>query len=146
MKIVCIVLGSGSSTRFGDKISKLFYKVKNYTIIEHTLKNISKSFSKDCLYITIPKKITKKEKSVLSKYTENALILGGSTRYKSLVKALKCIDTAKYKYLMIHDAARPNTSVELVAKLINNIKKNKYDAVVPTLPIVDTLKKDNKTY
>ena len=80
MKIVCIVLGSGSSTRFEDKKSKLFYKVKNHSIIEYTLKNISKSISKDCLYITIPKKITKKEKSVLSEYTENALILVGSTR------------------------------------------------------------------
>ena len=145
MKIVCIVLGSGSSTRFRNKDSKLFYKVKNHSVIEHTLKNISKSISKDCLYITIPKKITKKEKSVLSKYTENALILGGSTRFKSLMKALKCIDTAKYKYLMIHDAARPNTSVALVTKLIDNIKKNKYDAVVPALQIRDTLKKDNKT-
>ena len=145
MKIVCIVLGSGSSTRFGNNQSKLFYKVKYHSVIEHTLKNISKSFSKDCLYITIPKKITKKEKSVLSKYTENALILGGSTRYKSLMKALKCIDTAKYKYLMVHDAARPNTSVALVTKLIDNIKKNKYDAVVPALQIIDTLKKDNKT-
>ncbi len=145
MKIVCIVLGSGSSTRFGNKESKLFYKVKNHSIIEHTLKNISKSISKDCLYITIPKKITKKEKSVLSKYTENALILGGSSRYKSLVRALKCIDTTKYKYLMIHDAARPNTSVALVTKLIDNIRKNKYDAVVPALQIIDTLKKDNKT-
>ena len=145
MKIVCIVLGSGSSTRFGDKISKLFYKVKNYTIIEHTLKNISKSISKECLYITIPKKITKKEKSVLLEYTENALILGGSTRGESLANALKCIDTTKYKYLMIHDAARPNTSLALVTKLIDNIKKNKYDAVVPALQIIDTLKKDNKT-
>ena len=62
MKIVCIVLGSGSSTRFGNNQSKLFYKVKYHSVIEHTLKNISKSFSKDCLYITIPKKITKKGK------------------------------------------------------------------------------------
>ena len=103
MKIVCIVLGSGSSTRFGNNQSKLFYKVKYHSVIEHTLKNISKSFSKDCLYITIPKKITKKEKSVLSKYTDNSLILGGNSRHQSLSKALKSIDTAKYKYLMIHE-------------------------------------------
>ncbi len=145
MKIVCIVLGSGSSTRFRDKESKLFYKVKNHSIIEHTLKNISKSISRDCLYITIPKKITKKEKSVLSEYTENALILGGSTRSQSLMNALKCINTAKYKYIMIHDAARPNTSISLINKLIKNIKTNKYHAVVPVLQITDTLKKNNKT-
>ncbi len=145
MKIVCIVLGSGSSSRFSDKESKLFYNVKNHSIIEHTLKNISKSISKDCLYITIPKKITKKEKSVLSKYTENTLISGGSTRNESLINALKCIDAVKYKYLMIHDAARPNTPLSLVTKLMDNIKENKYDAVVPVLQIRDTLKKNNKT-
>ena len=145
MKTACIVLGSGSGNRFSRHKSKLFYKINDHLLIEYTLKNISKLFNKDCLYITIPKRITKKEKSVLSKYSENALILGGSTRYKSLVKALKCIDSAKYKYLMIHDAARPNTSLALVTKLIDNIKKNKYDAVVPALQIIDTLKKDNKT-
>ncbi len=145
MKIACIILGSGSSNRFRNKESKLFFKVKNHLVIEHTLKNISKSISKDCLYITIPKKITKKEKSLLYKYTENTLILGGSSRSISLKNALKCIDTAKYKYLMIHDAARPNTSLSLVTKLIDAIKKNKYDAIVPALKITDTLKKNNKT-
>ena len=145
MNIACIVLGSGSSNRFSKHQSKLFYKIKDHFLFEYTLKNISKSFSKDCLYITISKKITKKKKSVLSKYTGNALILGGLTRSESLKNALKCIDTAKYKYLMIHDAARPNASVSLMTKIIDNIKKNKYDAVVPVLQIVDTLKKNNKT-
>tara|TARA_Y100000992_G_scaffold298895_1_gene264815 strand:- start:130 stop:1254 length:1125 start_codon:yes stop_codon:yes gene_type:complete len=145
MNIACIVLGSGSGSRFSKHQSKLFYKIKDHLLIEYTLKNISKSISKSCLYITISKKITKKNKSVLSKYTENALILGGHTRSESLINALKCIDTAKYKYLMIHDAARPNAPVSLVTNLISEIKKNKYDAVIPALQIKDTLKKNNKT-
>ena len=61
MNIACIVLGSGSSNRFSKHQSKLFYKIKDHFLFEYTLKNISKSFSKDCLYITISKKITKKK-------------------------------------------------------------------------------------
>lgn len=145
MNIACIVLGSGSGNRFSKHQSKLFYKIKDHLLIEYTLKNISKSINKRCLYITIPKKITKKEKSILSKYTDNALILGGNSRHQSLSKALKSIDTAKYKYLMIHDGARPNISHSLLNKLIKKIKTNKYNAVVPSLKITDTLKKQGKS-
>ncbi len=145
MKTACIVLGSGSSNRFNGQQSKLFYNINDHLLIEYTLKNISKSINKSCLYITIPKKITKKEKSILSKYTDNALILGGHSRQQSLFKALKSIDTGKYKYLVIHDAARPNISHTLINKLIRTIKKNKYDAVIPVLQITDSLKKNGKS-
>ncbi len=145
MKTACIVLGSGSGIRFSKHQSKLFYKINNHLLIEYTLKNISKSINKCCLYITIPKKITKKEKSKLSKYTDNALILGGNTRQQSLLKALKSIDIEKYKYLMIHDAARPNISYTLINKLVGTIKKDKYDAVIPTLRVTDSLKKNGKS-
>ena len=145
MKTACIVLGSGSGSRFSKHQSKLFYKINNHLLIEYTLKNISKSINKNCLYITIPKKITKKEKSILAKYTDNNLILGGNSRHQSLSKALKSFDTNKYKYLMIHDAARPNISSSLVTKLIRTIKTNKYDAVIPVLKVTDTLKKKSKS-
>ena len=145
MKTACIVLGSGSGNRFSKNQLKLFYKINDHLLIEYTLKNISKSINKHCLYITIPKKITKKEKSILSKYTDNALILGGNSRQQSLHKALNSIDTRKYKYLMIHDAARPNISHALINKLIKTIKKNKYDAVIPTLQVTDSLKRNGRS-
>ena len=142
MNVACIVLGSGSNTRFSKHKSKIFYKIKGHSLIEFSLKSIVKFISKDCLYITIPKKITKKEECILLKYTNNQLILGGNNRQQSLLNALKSIDTAKYKYLMIHDAARPNVSLTLIHKLIRTIKTNKYDAVVPALQITDTLKRN----
>ena len=145
MKTACIVLGSGSGNRFSKHQSKLFYKINNHLLIEYTLKNISNAINKDCLYITIPKKINKKTKSILANYTNNSLILGGNSRYKSLSNALKYIDTAKYKYLMIHDAARPNISPILIKKLIRLITTNKYDAVIPALKITDSLKKNDKS-
>ena len=57
MKIACIVLASGDSTRFKNSKSKLLYKVYGVPIVEYTLKNTTKFFSKDSLYITIPKKL-----------------------------------------------------------------------------------------
>ena len=44
------------------------------------------------------------------------LIKGGSERFKSSKKALEYIKKKKFKYVFIHDAARPNFSIQLLKK------------------------------
>ena len=141
MVIGCIVLAAGSSLRFEKNKSKLLYKIDGAPIIEYTLNNLLSVFNKRSLYITINKKITKKDKKNLQKYTENPLIIGGSTRHKSLINALNQIDCKKTNYIFVHDAARANISRELLLKIKKEITSDKYDAVVPYIKIEDTIKK-----
>ena len=96
----------------------MFYKIDGAPVIDFTLNNLLSVFNKRSLYITINKKITKKEKKNLQKYTENPLIIGGSTRHKSLINSLNEIDHKNFKHIFIHDAARPNISIKLI---INSI-------------------------
>jgi len=146
MVIGCIVLAAGNSSRFDKNKSKMFYKIDGAPIIDFTLNSLLSIFNKRSLYITINKKITKKEIKYLQKYTENPLIIGGSTRHKSLINSLNQIDSKRTKYILIHDAARPNTSIRLIKQIKKEILTNKYDAVVPYLKIEDTVKKfDNKS-
>ena len=144
-KIACVVLASGKSLRFGNSRSKLFYKVYGTPIIEFTLKNISKYISKDTIYITIPKKITKNEKKIISQYTKNPLFYGGKTRFESLRIALKNIDTKNYDILMVHDAARPNIPKNLMFKLLKSMNSKKYHCSVPASVVEDTLRQKNKS-
>ena len=141
MTIGCIVLAAGKGIRFSKNKSKLFHKIDGAPIVHSTLNNLLSVFTKKNLYITINKKITKKDKKSLEKYTENPLIIGGSTRYKSLKSSLSQIRDNKIKYIFIHDAARPNISKKLLIKIKKQIKTNKYDAVIPYLKIEGTLKK-----
>lgn len=145
LKIACVVLASGNSKRFGGSKSKLFYKVYGTPIIEITLKNITKYLNKDNIYITIPKKITKNERNLISKYSDNSLISGGKTRFESLKNALKKIDSNKYEILMIHDAARPVVPKNTLIKLFESMKNNKYHCSLPATVIEDTIRKNNKT-
>jgi len=144
-KIACVILASGNSVRFGDSRSKLFYKLFGTPIIEITLKNISKYISKESIYITINKKITKNEKYLLSKYTKNHLIYGGKTRFHSLKNALSNIDSNNYNILMVHDAARPIFPKNLIMSLLSSIKKDKNYCYIPSSRVEDTLRKNNKT-
>ncbi len=145
MKIACLILASGNSVRFGKSKSKLFYKIHETPIIEITLKNISKYISKNSIYITIPKKITKNEKNLLSRYSDNQLILGGNSRFKTLKKAITNIDIKRYDLVMIHDGARPITPNYLMKDLIKNINTNIYDCIVPASVIEDTVRTKMKT-
>ena len=145
LKIACVVLASGKSARFGKSKSKIFYKVHGTPLIEITLKNITKYISKDSIYITIPKKITKNEKNLISKYTQNQLISGGKTRFDSLKKALRIIETNKYNTLMVHDAARPVFPKIMMNELLSAMNSKKYHCAIPASIIEDTIRKGNKT-
>ncbi len=145
LKIACVILASGKSERFGGSKSKLFYKVHGIPIIEITLKNITKYLNRNSIYITIPKKITKNERNLLSRFTKNKLILGGKTRFESLKNALKNIDTNKYKILMVHDAARPVVPKDTMLKLLTSMIDQKYHCSIPASVVEDTLRKNNRT-
>ena len=140
MVIGCIVLAAGNGLRFDKNKSKIFYKIDGVPIIDFTLNNLLSAFNKRSLYITINKKITKKEKKNLQKYTENPLIIGGSTRHKSLINSLNEINHKDVKHIFIHDAARPNISIKLIKQIKKEMLTNKYDAVVPYIKIDDTVK------
>ena len=140
MVIGCIVLAAGNSSRFDKNKSKMFYKIDSTPVINFTLNNLLSVFNKRSLYITINKKITKKEKKNLQKYTENPLIIGSSTRHKSLINSLNQIDHKKIRYIFVHDAARPNVPLKLMKQIKKNIQTNNYDAVVPYIKIEDTVK------
>ena len=61
MVIGCIVLAAGKSSRFEKNKSKIFYRIEGAPVIGFTLNNLLSIFNKRSLYITINKKITKKE-------------------------------------------------------------------------------------
>jgi len=144
MKSIALILAGGKGSRLGSPIEKQFIKINGQTILEHTLNKFSKSFSKKNLLIVIPnKEINKKSSKIYMKYTNHELISNGSTRKESVRNAIKYINNLKDKpeNLLIHDAARPNVSNSLIAKIKSNIHKKNINYVVPYLDIDSTLKK-----
>ena len=134
MKSIALILAGGKGSRLGSTVEKQFIKVNGHTILEHTLNKFSKSFSKKNLLIVLPhKEINKKNSKIYMKYTDHELISSGLTRKESVKNAIKYINNLKDKTenLLIHDAARPNVSNGLIAK-INNGSNNVYGLQKPS--------------
>ena len=144
MKSIALILAGGKGSRLSTSIEKQFITVNGYTILEHTLKKFSKSFSRRNLLIVLPhKEINMKNSKIYMRYTNHELIPNGSTRKESVKNAIKYINNLKDKpeNLLIHDAARPNVSNILIAKIKSTIHKKDINYVIPYLTIDSTLKK-----
>ncbi len=126
-----ILLSAGKSKRFKSKLNKQFFSYKNKPLFEHSLKTAldSKLFKK--ILIVSNKKIKIGYKNI-------DIIKGGIERYHSTQNALNYIKHKKIKNVFIHDAARPNLSINLLRKLKKELKKN--NAVVPYLKSENSVK------
>ncbi len=132
-----ILLSAGKSKRFKSKINKQFIIYRNRPLFEHSLKIAQDSNFFKKILIVSNQKINK------TNYKNVDLIKGGKERYNSTQNALRFLKNKKIKNVYIHDAARPNLSINLLRKLKNNLKKN--SAVVPYLNSENSVKyKSNK--
>ena len=118
-----IILAAGKGKRFGSKMPKQFSLYKNKPLFMHSIDTALKSklFKKIILVINKTNKFKKNLKV--------DVIKGGKERYLSSKKALDYIKDKKVNNVFIHDAARPNFSINLLKNLNKHIKNNK--AVVP---------------
>ena len=127
-----ILLSAGKSKRFKSKLNKQFLSYKNKPLFEHSLKTAldSKLFKK--ILIVSNKKIKK------ISYKNIDIIKGGTERHNSTQNALNYLKNKKIKNVFIHDAARPNLSINLLKKLKKELKNN--NAVVPYLKSENSVK------
>ena len=132
-----IILAAGKSKRFNSKIPKPFHLYRGKSLLLHSIHKAKKygKFSKIVLVIN------KKHKAHIKKLKikDIKIITGGKTRAESAYKALKSIRKDNIKYVMIHDAARPNFSIKLLEKLSKKLKLN--DCVIPAIQTTDSIKK-----
>ena len=132
-----ILLAAGKGKRFKSKTLKQFINYKNKPLFMHSVdKAIKSNLFKEIVLVT-NNKIKLKNKKI-------KIIKGGKERYQSSRKALDFVKKKKFRNVFIHDAARPNFSINLLKKLKKHLKKNK--AVVPYINTDNSTKylNDNK--
>lgn len=131
MKYSAIIPCGGVGSRLNIGYNKILYKVNNQYLIEKTLKNFI--FDEDCIDIVIVyhKNDYKTLKSLINNSKVN-FVEGGSTRAESVLNGLKI---AKNNYVLIHDGARPNVSVELINRVKRELENS--NSVIPVVKCKD---------
>ena len=139
-KINLIIPAAGTSNRFQSTIPKQFHVIEGKTILEHTLLAFKSFQLEDCL-IAVNQQTEKKVNTIIKKIPfEVRTVIGGKTRAESVREAF--FMAKKADITLIHDAARMCITTSLIERVIN--ASLRYDAVIPSIPVTDTIKKINQ--
>lgn len=136
MDIDAVIVAAGTGTRF--KGYKQFYTIGNKPILIYTLQTLQLVEPIKRMIIVVPKGMSAKVRQMVKRFhigKVGGIVTGGKRRIDSVRSGLTLVKTKK---VIIHDAVRPLPSHRLIQRLISAMKK--YPAVVPVLPVHDTIK------
>ena len=144
-KKVCIIACGGHGSRMGESIPKQFLRIGGKTILQMTLERLLEAVPDLRLVVVLPQDYIEywKDECVKSCFVRPmALVKGGITRFHSVRNALEKVpDDA---VVAVHDAVRPFAGAGFIRTLFDTAEN--HPAVVPVVPVTDTLKVLDKDY
>ena len=145
MRTLAIILAGGAGKRMGTATNKQFLLIDKKPIIVHTLQIFEDCRSIDGIYLVVNQKdLPLIQEEILETYRFNKLmklVIGGKLRQDSVRNGLEAIENP-CDIVIIHDGARPLVSPSFIEKGISLMEV--FDAVIPALPVKDTVKSVSK--
>ena len=139
MKIVVIILAAGSGNRTGLSVPKQYLEFEGQSILRRAISPfLSHKLIDDVQVVINPEHLDLYNSSVLELKLLPP-VFGAKDRQGSSLIGLQTIKKLKPTHVLIHDAARPFVSHQLIDRVIN--KLSTCDACIPALPLTETVKK-----
>lgn len=140
---IALILSGGTGLRVGSSIPKQYIEVAGRPIITYCIKTLHAHELVDAIWVVAEKEWQGKILSWLKMYGLEGSIKGfslpGTNRQMSILNGLE--DIARYAdkndYVMIHDAARPCLSAQMITECFKGMEG--HDGILPVLPMKDTV-------
>ncbi len=141
MSVAALIVAAGRGVRAGGDLPKQYRRVKGQTILWHTVNQFISHEGVDHIQVAIHPDDHAYYENALGTLLQNAKLLppthGGATRQESVLLGLLELRKVAPDTVMIHDAARPFVSADLISRLI----AHNAEGAIAALPVVDTLKR-----
>lgn len=135
--ISAVITAAGRGTRMGAAGNKVFLKIGNKTVLEHTAAAFFECGDVDEIIITAaPLEIARCEELFKSAPKPVKTVMGGASRQESVKNG---IAAASGEIVLIHDGARALITPELIKKAADACRE--YGAAALGVPVKDTVKK-----
>ena len=126
MKTYGVILAAGDSTRFGEEVNKLFYKVNGKELVLYPVETFLENNEIDDVLLVSSESNKSAFEKLLFEHKGVSIIHGGDSRQESEHFALQHLQNKATDncLIVIHDAARSFMSSELLTNLINAAKEH----------------------
>lgn len=147
-KVLAVIAAAGEGVRLGLKESKALVMIGGKPMIQWSLEVFNEVPEIDRICVVLPS-ITMKQKfeqviNPLILKKDVLLVEGAELRQDSVKNGINAAGAAAGDIILVHDAARPFISAELVETVIAEVYKN--GIAIPALPLIDTLKRVEGNY
>lgn len=140
MKHHAIIVAGGMGQRIGSAVPKQFLQLGNKPVISWSIETCIASQVIDTIIIAIHPDYKFQLEEIISQYFPNFRIIttnGGQTRQESCYNGLRACDFASDDVVLIHDAARPFITVDMIKQCIDAARQ--YGACGIYVPVKETI-------
>lgn len=156
MRTVAILTAAGSGTRLGDDRPKALVPLAGEPLVVHAARALLSAVALDRLVVTAPAASVADVASALAGAVLDGhdrpaddgrggppvdVVAGGPSRQASVAAGLASLEDlglADDDVVLVHDAARPLVGAAAVRRVVDGARR--HGAVVPGLPVADTVK------
>ncbi len=142
-RIAVIVVAAGSGTRLGAGAPKAFVGIDEHTILRHALRGVFAAPYAQVVVVAPEGREGDALTDVLASAGDRrdlaSVVRGGATRQESVAAGLAAV-WADVELVLVHDAARALVPPAVFERVIASLDEGRA-AVVPVVPVVDTLKR-----
>ena len=138
-RVAAVVVAAGQGVRAGGALPKQFRRIAGETLLEHALSAFAEAPKVAFVQPVIRPEDLALVRTLTSGMNILAPVSGGPTRQASVRAGLEALLPRSPDIVLIHDAARPFASANLIARAIEAAEKT--GAAIPALPVMDTVKR-----
>lgn len=137
MRIAAIIVAAGQGQRAGGERPKQLRLLGGRPVFQWSLKAFQSHDDIDQCLLVVPAGETETYRPIADPNV--TIVEGGATRSASVRAGLEACELDANDLVLIHDAARPGISLNVISLLIDALKTA--DGAAPALPVADALKR-----
>lgn len=141
MSIGCVIPAAGRGERLGAAVPKALRELAGTTLLAHSIRAIASSRAVTTIVVAAPQPYLERVHGIVSAIDIPAalhVVAGGATRVASVRNAVAALPD-HLTGILDHDAARPLVPQDVVDAVVAAVLGGA-PAVIPAVPVVDTLK------
>jgi 2-C-methyl-D-erythritol 4-phosphate cytidylyltransferase/2-C-methyl-D-erythritol 2,4-cyclodiphosphate synthase len=138
-RIAALIVAAGTGERFGGGLPKQYLPLLGRPVLRWSIDAFLQSTEISDVCVVIHPDHKTHYMSATEELPLQPPVLGGASRQDSVLRGLEALGAQKPDYVLIHDAARPGITPELIAGICAALKDS--DAVWPGVPVTDTIRR-----
>lgn len=143
-RTAAIVPAAGRGERLGIGTPKALRPIAGTPMLVHAVRALEAARCVDLVIVVAPEEFVSDVTALMTQESlDLQVVAGGETRQASVLRGLIALPD-DVDVVLVHDAARPLVPADVVTNVVNTVRAGN-PAVIPALPVVDTVKRVDHT-